>query len=388
MLEEFLITHRSKLIDRTRSKVALRSAPRPTEEELTNGVPMFLTQLGEALQLEGSSSKADFQIAESAARHGHEMLNHGFTVGQVVHDYGDVCQAVTELAVEVHAPIPTEEFNTLNRCLDNAIAGAVTEYGRQQEQRVSRQATERLGILAHEFGSLVSGAMLTFEALKTGRVGIDGSTARLLESSLHDLRDLIHRSLSEVRLESGSTEKEPILVKELMEDDEVGAAFGAKNRALHLTVAPIDADLMVHADRQLLTFAVVTLLQNAFKFTRPQGHVVVSTYGTTERVRIEFEDECDGLPPGIAEELLLPFKKRGNDRTGLGLGLGIIRRAIEANGGLLSVREAPRQGCVFVIDLPRVAPIPQGILEHGTCVNAPVPPSPRQGRTRPRPHGA
>jgi signal transduction histidine kinase len=388
MLEEFLITHRNKLIDRTRAKVALRSAPRPTEEELTNGVPMFLTQLGKALQLEGSSTKADIQIVESAAKHGLEMLNRGFTVGQVVHDYGDVCQAVTELAVEVHAPIPTEEFNTLNRCLDNAIAGAVTEYGHQQEQKFSRQATERLGVLAHELGNLVSGAMLTFEALKTGRVGIGGSTARLLETNLHDLRDLIHRSLSEVRLESGSTEKEPILVKEFMDDVEIGAAISAENRAIRLTVAPIDADLMVHADRQLLTSAVGNLLQNAFKFTPPQGHVVVSIHSTAERVRIEFEDECGGLPPGKTEALFLPFKQRDKNRTGMGLGLAISRRAIEENGGLLSVRDVPHKGCVFVIDLPRVPPIPKGVLEHGTCINAPASPSPRKRRTRPTPQEA
>ena len=321
---------------------------------------MFLTQLGEALQLEGLSPKADIQIVESAARHGQEMLNRGFTVGQVVHDYGDVCQAVTELAVEVKAPIPTEEFNTLNRCLDNAIAEAVTEFGRHQEQRNSRKATERLGVLAHELGSLVSSAMLSFEALKTGQIGIGGSTARLLERSLHDLRDLIHRSLSEVRLESGSTEKEQVRVKEFMEDAEVGAAIDARNRGVHLTIAPIEAGLVVQADRQLLASAVGNLLQNAFKFTRPQGHVVVNTSGTTERVQIEIEDECGGLPPGKAEELFLPFKQRGNDRTGMGLGLAISRRAVEENGGLLSVRDAPGKGCVFVLDLPRVAPVPPG----------------------------
>ena len=364
MLQEFLATHRNKLIERTRAKVALRSAPRPTEEELTSGVPMFLTQLGEALQLEGLSPKADLQIVESAARHGQEMLNRGFTVGQVVHDYGDVCQAVTELAVEVNAPIPTEEFNTLNRCLDNAIAEAVTEYGRHQEQRSSRKATERLGVLAHELGSLVSSALLSFEALKSGQIGIGGSTARLLERTLHDLRDLIHRSLSEVRLESGFTEKEQVRVKEFMEDAEVGAAIDARNRAVHLTIAPIDTGLVVQADRQLLASAVGNLLQNAFKFTRPQGHVVVNTYGTTERVRIEIEDECGGLPPGKAEELFLPFKQRGNDRTGMGLGLAISRRAVEENGGLLSVRDAPGKGCVFVLDLPRVAPVPPDGRKH------------------------
>jgi len=325
---------------------------------------MFLTQLGEALELEGRSPKADLEIVESAARHGQEMLNRGFTVGQVVDDYGDVCQAVTELAVEVNAPIPTEEFNTLNRCLDNAIAEAVTEYGRHREQRDARKATEQLGVLAHELGNLVSSAMLSFQALKTGQIGIGGSTARLHERSLYDLRDLIHRSLSEVRLESGSTEKEQVRVKEFMADAEVGAAIDARNRGVSLTIAPIDTELMVHADRQLLSSAVGNLLQNAFKFTRPQGHVVVNTCGTTNRVRIEIEDECGGLPPGKAEELFLPFKQRGNDRTGMGLGLAISRRAVEENGGLLLVRDAPGKGCVFVLDLPRVGPVPPAGKKH------------------------
>jgi signal transduction histidine kinase len=364
MLQEFLVTHRDNLIDRTRAKVASRSAPRPTEEELTNGVPMFLTQLGEALKLAGRSPKADVQIIDSAARHGQDMLNRGFTVAQVVHDYGDVCQAVTELAVEENAPIPTEEFNTLNRCLDNAIAEAVTEYGRQQEQRHSRKATERLGALAHELGNLVSSAILSFEALKTGQIGIGGSTARLLERSLQDLRDLIHRSLSEVRLESGVSEKEQVRVKEFIEDVEVVAAIDATNRGIRLTIAPIDPGLMVEADRQLLSSAVGNLLQNAFKFSRPQGHVVVNTYGESARVRIEIEDECGGLPPGRAEELFLPFKQYGNDRSGMGLGLAISRRAVEENGGLLSARDVPGKGCVFVLDLPRVVPVSPGGREH------------------------
>ena len=59
-------------------------------------------------------------------------------MSQVVHDYGDVCQSVTDLAVEVNAPISTDDFRTLNRCLDEAIAGAVTEYGREQNQSDAR----------------------------------------------------------------------------------------------------------------------------------------------------------------------------------------------------------------------------------------------------------
>ena len=53
----------------------------------------------------------------------------GYTADQVVHDYGDLCQAITDLAFERDAPFAVDEFRTLNRCLDNAIADAVLTTG-------------------------------------------------------------------------------------------------------------------------------------------------------------------------------------------------------------------------------------------------------------------
>ena len=67
-------------------------------------------------------------MSPGAALHAGDLLKQGFTVGQVVHDYGDVCQSVTELAEELGVEIATSEFHTLNRCLDNVTADAVTEY--------------------------------------------------------------------------------------------------------------------------------------------------------------------------------------------------------------------------------------------------------------------
>ena len=81
------------------------------------------------------------EIGDSAKKHGHDLLKQGFTIDQVVHDYGDVCQSITDLAVELGAPISTDDFRTLNRCLDNAIAGAVTEF--TLEQGVTRRQTVR-----------------------------------------------------------------------------------------------------------------------------------------------------------------------------------------------------------------------------------------------------
>src|ERR1700722_9536396 len=147
MLFEFIQTHRAELIARTRRKIASRQAPRPTPEELETGVPLFLDQLVETLRISRSTNE---DITRSAGVHGRALLQSGFTVAQVVHDYGDICQAVTELAAETRAQITVDEFRTLNRCLDDAIAGAVTEYTAQRDRAVAEEGTQRLGSLIDE----------------------------------------------------------------------------------------------------------------------------------------------------------------------------------------------------------------------------------------------
>lgn len=75
-------------------------------------------------------------------------------------------------------------------------------------------------------------------------------------------------------------------------------------------------------------------------------------YAAGDRVRIDVEDSCGG-PPRDAETMFLPFTQCGTDRSGIGLGLAICRRSVEANHGVVSVRDRPGSGCVFTIDLPR-----------------------------------
>ena len=139
-----------------------------------------------------------------------------------------------------------------------------------------------------------------------------------------------------------------------MEEVEVAAAIEARARCLQLTVTPVEPGVEIDADRQLIAAALANLLQNAFKFSRPNGHIVLrtDTATTTGRVLIEVEDECGGLPPGRAEDLFRPFEQRSADRSGLGLGLAIARESVETNGGDIRARSLPGNGCIFTIDLP------------------------------------
>ena len=140
---------------------------------------------------------------------------------------------------------------------------------------------------------------------------------------------------------------------EFMEEMQISGAVHAEGYGLRFTVQPVDRKLIVDGDRQLLASAVSNLLQNAFKFTRANGHVTLSTRISETRVLIDVSDECGGLPAGKAQELFRPFVQESSDRSGLGLGLSIARSAAQANAGDVHVRDVPGIGCVFTIDLPR-----------------------------------
>jgi signal transduction histidine kinase len=354
MLDRFIADHRDQIVTRCRAKVAVRSAPVPNQPDEDYGVPLFLDQLIEALRLGVRSSP---EIGESAIQHGRELLRKGFTVSQVVHDYGDVCQSVTELATEMRAVISSADFCVLNRCVDDAIAGAVTEYGRQRDQSTvdaAARGADRLEFLAHELRNLLNTAILSFEVLRTGNVGVGGSTGTVLHRSLLGLRALIGRSLAEARLTQGIQSQDPIRLCELIDEVVAAAELHAQTIGLRLTVLAVDRDIAIQGDRQVLAAVIGNLLQNAFKFTRPQTTVTLRVRASAERVLIEVEDECGGLPDANHDDLFRPFEQRSRDRTGLGLGLAFSRWGVEASHGRIYARNLPDCGCVFTVDLPRL----------------------------------
>lgn len=367
MLHEFLDSNRAELINRCREKVARRPPGRGTSDAAAQGIPLFLEQVIETLRVEHIPPAArdtrrhvPSELARSAALHGHELLRGGHAIDQVVYDYGDLCQAITELAIEEDTPVSAREFHTLNRCLDDAVADAVTEFGWQRDQLISeigtRAMSERLGFLAHELRNYLNTAILSFSAIKAGSVPLKGATSAVLDRSLVGLRDLIDRALADVRLAAGEPAQfDRVAVDRFIAEVQVAATLEAKEKGCEFSVFPVATELAVSADKPMLYSAVSNLLQNAFKFSHAHGRVSLKAHGVGDRVLIEVEDQCGGLPAGKAEAMFLPFEQHGTDRSGLGLGLSIARRAIDASGGKLGVRDIPGKGCVFTIDMPRAA---------------------------------
>jgi hypothetical protein len=215
MLHEFLTLHRDELIERCKHASSARFEPAAFSAAIDEGVPLFLQQLTNILRREQLSDKrpaaagqnppiddnGQSEMGHAAALQGTELLRLGYTLDQVVHGYGDVCQAITSLAVEQTTPISTDEFRTLNRCLDNAIADAVTAFGNAGEVTRSEHAgvlAERLNAYADEQRRLVDIAVRACSAIKAGSVGMGGATGALLIHALNELQSLPERKLYEI----------------------------------------------------------------------------------------------------------------------------------------------------------------------------------------------
>lgn len=392
-MHDFLIHNREQLIECCKAKVAQRPLRAATEAQLKNGVPLFLDQLirtlqaeredlpGESVKISGTSGGTSDDVSEmgaSAAAHGKQLLELGYTVDQVVHDYGDLCQAITDLAEARDAPFSVAEFRTLNRCLDNAIADAVTEFSAQRDavesRRATRESNERLGFLLHELRNSLLTAKLALSALESGQLPVSGATGAVLKRSLAALTSLVKHALDEVRVSADlSGEPEVFSVAGFVADAGSAAMLDANARGCSFNVGHVDTSLEVRGDRLLLLGAVMNLLQNAFKFTHAQTEVSL-TAGTDEDgyVVIEVADHCGGLPPGAADKMFQPFSRGQQDKSGLGLGLCIARASVEAAGGSLSVRDVPGTGCVFTIRLARHLR-PEGVASAPAPTAAPGP---------------
>jgi signal transduction histidine kinase len=352
MLHGFLVQHFDELVARAKANVSSRRRPSASTPGLEGGIALLLAQLGEALRRESAVPLPDDAIASAAARHARALLEKGWPVPQVVHDYAAVRQAITELAGAKGAAIGLDELGALSRCLDGAIAQSVAEYARLKEEATSHREVERLGQVGHDLRNQLQTALLSFRALRTGKAAVDGSAGDALGRSLVQLRDLVDTRLAEGRLAATSRVSLSAFVHEVA----VAAHADAEHREIRLTTEPGDPSLAVDVDPQLLASALMNLLQNALKYTRAHGHVTLRARSENGRAFVEVEDECGGMVTSEGDPRRALGERRGNDRSTPGHGLSSSRRAVQANGGEVHAYNLPGKGCIFGIELPVAAP--------------------------------
>jgi signal transduction histidine kinase len=347
-LPELLTVRRELIIqrwmDRVRGSIHPAAMPRL---ELVDHLPGFLDEVADAL-----SRRSSPDTSVTAATHGLQRLALGFNLDSVVREYGALRNSIIDLADAERVVIAPAEYQVLFDCVITGIADAVSEYERVRDAEMQRQANEHFAFIAHELRNPLGSALGALRMLKRKTPLADERSERMIERGLTRMHELIEATLKTAQIGAGVTlHREPVMLRQLLADAEATAHASADEKNIVVsTHAEMDATLFV--DRRLVMSALTNLIRNAVKFTHDGTKVEIRARVAEERVTIEVEDRCGGLPSGTVERAFAPFAQMGVDRTGFGLGLAIAKQAADAHGGSIRVQNLPDMGCIFVLELP------------------------------------
>ena len=358
-LRDLMLEHRPAIRTRVLEKLRL-DHPDVSDNQLLYDLDGFyqkaLNTLTATMEDQHPAEPAKDGNAEAYGDHRFEQV---MDPASIVHDYGIVCDAIYELAGRHGLQVHPLEAQVLNRAIDIACADAITAYWQRDLQSSRNHVARQIGQLAHELRNGLQTVKIALSMIESGVAPARGRTAEVARRALDRMEDLVGCTLEDTRAYATAAralKRERIGLARLI--DEI---LEMARMPPHLR-AEVDADrtLEIDGDRRLLTSAISNLVHNAVKFTPEGGTVRVRAREEGVEVVVEVEDECGGLPDGAAEDLFRPFVQKGRDRSGVGLGLAIVREAVQAHGGRVSVRNLPRRGCIFTIVLPSLSarPIP------------------------------
>jgi len=354
-LRGLLAARRAEILERWTQRIRREHSDKELSRgELWDHLPLFFDEMLAALRGEESVSAgipgSDGDTASAA--HGTQRLRVGFDLAEVIREYEILTECILDEVEAVGGSVSTRHFRCLLRLLNAGRVEAVSAYVDRRDTEIAHAHSQHVAFVAHELRSPLMSAFMATTALRKKARPEDQWALSLLTRNLTALRELTDQVLTADRL-AGQVQltRESLDLRTLLDQAVIETRVAAQQREIELVVSGPDA-LPFSGDRRLLRSAIGNLLGNAVKFTREGGTIMVRAERHPDRVVVEIEDGCGGLPEGNAAELFEPFVQRSEDRTGFGLGLAIVKQALKAHGGRVSVRNLAGKGCVFALELP------------------------------------
>jgi len=349
-LAELLRAKRSEIVERWLHRIGREhDGDDLPAAELRDHLPTFFDQLVNALSHRTEPERAASTAA--ASQHGEQRLRVGFDVDEVVREYDLLGDTILETADAAGVAVSIDQTRILLRLVNAGTAEAIAAYVGRRDEEAKREAATHLSFVAHELRNPLNAVALAMTGLRRTLLSPGGKLVEMLDRSVTRIRELVDQVLTAARFPDVELRMAPVAIRELLAEVVQEVEPKAEHKTIHVTLDVADG-LAVEADRRLLHSMAANLVVNAIKFTTPAGRVVITGTLDNDQVVIEVADSCGGLPDGSPAELFEPYVQRGADRSGLGLGLAIVRQAVEAHGGTIELRNAPGTGCTFTVRLP------------------------------------
>ncbi|MGE5123642.1 MAG: sensor histidine kinase, partial [Acidobacteriaceae bacterium] len=174
------------------------------------------------------------------------------------------------------------------------------------------------------------------------------------------LEELIEKMIEFSMEASGqfTLEIKPKNLTEVLERVVKQAQSKAANRDIELQPVMSHAPCVVRMDHEKIQWVVMELVENAIKFTNPGGHVMLGLDWDTDLAKVYVVDTGIGIEPGKMAEIFEPYHQLDGSSTrrygGIGLGLALVKKIIEAHGSKIEVTSNVGQGTFIQFQLPTV----------------------------------
>jgi hypothetical protein len=355
-LSEFIEQRREIIANRWVDILLSESASEAlSRDEVRNSMIEFLQDVADGLRDEAArpwKTKRPGEATAQAKHHGQQRFRLGYNLDALIREYATLRDVLYEVMTAEDFHPQSSESHALSRFLIEGIANAATQYAQERDTEVRNQAAQHMGFLAHELRNPLQSASLRLEIVeRRGDVPTPADLARV-RRAIKEVCERLDNEIANVRLKGSPTiERQPMVLNPILEALAEDAGPDGNGKDVQVLVEAEPA-VTLDGDRRLLHSVLSNLVRNAVKFSQPGSAVRVRAKTSDERVVVEVEDACGGLPEGSVEKMFDPFVQLGKDRSGFGLGLAIAKQAAELHGGGLRVHDLPGRGCVFVLDLP------------------------------------
>ena len=250
-------------------------------------------------------------------------------------------------------------------------------------ERLERVRQEFLSNVSHELRTPLTSILTSVETLEGGAIDDPRDGRRfvsVIRRNAERMRTLIEDILELSAIESGVTRVEPAEISLSPAVREALGALSAKAEARGVSlVNEVSAEAVVCADPRRLEQMLLNLIDNAIKFNRAGGEVVVR-HEAGEPDRVSVSDTGEGIPadhlPRIFERFYRVDRARAREQGGTGLGLAIVKHLARAHGGEVSVRSDAGGGSTFTVELPRAGRTDQEIADTRPPASLPARPAP------------
>lgn len=231
----------------------------------------------------------------------------------------------------------------------------------RREMALARMQSDFVSAVTHEFKSPITSVRLLLERLAAGRLPSPEAAGHYYAAMAQEterLERLVNRVLDAQQIDTGHRRYDlaPSHIEEIAADviRHAQPVADAKRIAVDLHVNPPIP--LVDVDRAVIADAIDNLLDNAIKYSPAGTTVAVRLHASDDRVTVEVEDHGIGIDddeiPRVFEKFYRARRGDLQNVRGTGLGLSLVKAAVEAHGGSVDVSSEPGAGSRFSLHLP------------------------------------